>query len=82
MKPDKNSQRGQTLIEAVLLMVVMVMVWYMIQSGLSEMRFVQTVVQGPWTNMQGLIESGVPAPAAQARAQHPGHLSRSVSKEN
>jgi hypothetical protein len=78
----KLEQSGQVLVESVLLMTLLVFVSFAIVEGLEEMDFMGGVLKGPWSNMQGMIEAGVFADARQARSRHPGHLDRTISRQN
>jgi hypothetical protein len=84
MKITKSSsrrldQRGQFVIEAVLLMVLSI---GLLTAGLKLLRdgkVVSNLIDGPWDRVSGMIESGVWQPASQAAAHHPNQRSRSLS---
>ncbi len=84
MKKNKSSlplwnQRGQFVIEAVLLMVLSV---GLLMAGLKLLRdnkVVSNLVDGPWDKVAGMIESGAWEPADKAAAQHPNQQERNYS---
>ena len=74
------SQSGQMTMEAMLLMTVFLMVALSVHKRAISNGWVQTLVEGPWTHVQGMIEDGVWMKAgATSKAMHPSLLSRKGS---
>lgn len=76
-----NNQKGQLVVEAVLIMVVIVSLYAAFSNWAQGQEFTKKMVSGPWNMLSGMIESGTWNPPAQARAQHPNHLRRNISHE-
>ncbi len=80
-KPMLKNQKGQFVIEAVLLMIVMVGIFVASMNALRDSKFLSKLVSGPWERVAGMMESGVWAPAKEARQQHPNQKTRSITNE-
>ena len=77
-----RSQRGQILIEAVLLTVLAVGLMSLIVSGLQRTQFLQKLTVEPWENLRGMIECGVWQPCGidnPAPGLHPSSTDRILS---
>ncbi|QDK43778.1 MULTISPECIES: hypothetical protein [unclassified Bdellovibrio] len=74
-----GNQKGQFVIEAVLLMIVMVGIFVASMNALRDSKFLSKLVSGPWERVAGMMESGVWAPAKEARQQHPNQRDRSIT---
>lgn len=74
-----RNERGQFVIEAVLLMVVSVSFLLFGLRYLKENKTMGTLVSGPWEKTAGMIESGVWKPAPEAAKKHPNQIERSLS---
>ena len=79
MKNPRHNQRGQFVIEGVLLMVVMIGLFLSATRILREEAFLAKLVVGPWERVSGMIENGVWETPAASRDLHPNQLSRSNS---
>lgn len=77
MKKSRHNQRGQFVIEGVLLMIVMVGLFLSATRILREERFLAKLIGGPWERVSGMIEAGVWDPPATARDRHPNQIARS-----
>ena len=75
----RNSQKGQVLIEAVLLLVLMVGLWGAFSRYAKQQKWFESVVGGPWQSMRGMIENGVWDEPKKAQAKHPNNFNRVVS---
>ncbi len=80
-KMNMQNQKGQLLVEAVLLMVVMIGLTVFINQQLQERRFFQTLVTGPWTRLQGMVECGVWQPCRGQADLHPNTRARHISTD-
>lgn len=74
-----KNERGQFVIEAVLLMVVSVSVLLFGLRYMKENKTMATLVSGPWEKTAGMIESGVWKPAEEAAKKHPNQTERGLS---
>lgn len=70
MKTVRNN-KGQMLIETVLMMTVLLLVATLVASQFRENNFIASLVSGPWKNLSGMMQNGVWAPAEAGMAQHP-----------
>ncbi|WP_413583124.1 hypothetical protein [Bdellovibrio sp. HCB288] len=73
------NNKGQLVIEAVLLMVVMVGIFVASMNALRGSNFLANMISGPWDRVAGMMESGVWKPAKDARQMHPNQRSRGIS---
>ncbi|WP_413576527.1 hypothetical protein ACLVWU_00630 [Bdellovibrio sp. HCB290] len=73
------NRKGQLVIEAVLLMVVMVGIFVASMNALRGSNFLAKMVTGPWDRVAGMMESGVWSPAKDARQKHPNQRNRGIS---
>ena len=74
-----KNEKGQFVIEAVLLMVMSIGLLVVGLRLLRDGNVVSNLVSGPWEKMSGMIESGVWEPAAKAAAKHPNQRNRLLS---
>lgn len=79
MKKSRSNQKGQFVIEAVLLMVVMLSIFMASVNALKDGQYLAKLISGPWEKIAGMIESGVWDGAAAARKNHPNQLRRNVT---
>jgi hypothetical protein len=75
-------ESGQMTIEAILLMTVILGVALMISSEFREKKYLYKLVGGPWDYIQGMMESGVWAPAKKAQSMHPNFLYRHGTRKD
>lgn len=81
MKKALCNNKGQFLVESVLLMTFMVAALIWATGQLRENKFLAKMISGPWTKVSGMIESGVWEAPDAARAKHPNQLERSLTIE-
>lgn len=74
-----SNEKGQFVIEAVLLMIVMLGILIGSVNALRDSKFLAKLVSGPWERVSGMMESGVWKPAKDARQAHPNQTNRSIS---
>lgn len=74
-----SNRKGQFVIEAVLLMIVMLGVFMGGMNVLRDSNFLAKMITGPWDRVAGMMESGVWLPAKDARQKHPNQKNRSIS---
>lgn len=83
MNQPHSNNKGQFVIEAVLLMVVMVSVFMASVNFLKDKKFVAKLVSSPWIKISGMIEAGVWEDDKVSRKKHhPVVLTRAVSDSN
>lgn len=79
-KPEKlRSQRGQVIIEAVLLLTLGLFLWHGFSKYVSNSGWFSKMINGPWEQMAGMIEFGVWETPRKAKAMHPNRFDRVVS---
>lgn len=77
-----KSEKGQVIIEAVLLLIIFTGLWIGISTKIKNQRWMKTLIEdGPWPKLNGMIESGVWETNKQAQHLHPNNLDRSSSKK-
>ncbi len=74
-----KNQRGQFVIEAVLLMVVSIGFLYAGLRLLKSGNVMGNLVASPWKKVAGMIESGNWNVADEAAKKHPNQIDRSLS---
>jgi hypothetical protein len=71
-----SNQQGQQVLEAILLMTVFLAMAMAMSQAFQKKQLLANMLSGPWDSVRGLTESGVWAPSAAARANHPNHIKR------
>ncbi|KYG66833.1 hypothetical protein AZI86_07300 [Bdellovibrio bacteriovorus] len=79
MKRLVSNNRGQFLIETVLLMVLTIGLFIGASNFLREKKILSKMIGGPWEKVSGMIEAGVWASPDQARTKHPNQIKRSLT---
>ena len=77
-QPLRN-QRGQLVLEAILLMVVFMGITTLLTGYLRDHRVAAKLVSEPWAKLSGMIECGVWQPCAGGKGLHPGTTDRFLS---
>lgn len=76
----KNSQSGQAVVEAVLIIIVLLAMGRTVFSFIREQQLVQKMITQPWSYVSGMIECGVWKPcglhSGPVPGMHPGSRSR------
>ncbi len=67
----KQNNKGQMVVEMILVMLVMLAVFGAVKTGLKNNEAFQTLVQGPWRVLSGMIIAGSWLPPDQAVEKHP-----------
>ena len=73
-------EAGQMTIEMILIMILLISVALSLSNFAKDRGFAASMVEGPWTVVQGMIESGVWKKAPDAKNYHPNLLSRHASE--
>jgi hypothetical protein len=79
MKPLVRNNKGQFVIETVLLMFVTVSLFIWATGELRDRKILAKFIGEPWVKISGMIETGVWQEPSQARTSHPNQLKRSLS---
>lgn len=79
MKNAVRNQRGQFVIETVLIMLITVGAFMAGVNQLRESKMLAKLVGGPWSRVSGMIESGVWMDPAAAKQKHPNQIDRSLA---
>ena len=74
-----KDQSGQLFLEAILLMVALFAVFMIVANYVLSEEFAGSMVKGPFTVVQGVIENGVYKSADETRRFHPSHQRRQLS---
>ena len=72
-----GSQKGQGLVEAILLMAFIGSLSILVVSRLQSAQFLQNIVTRPWAMLAGMVECGVWEPCGPGK--HPGNRNRNLS---
>nr|CAE47787.1 hypothetical protein [Bdellovibrio bacteriovorus] len=81
MKKTLGNNKGQFLIESVLLMTFMVGALVWATGQLRENKYLAKMISGPWQKVSGMIEGGVWDTPDKAKSKHPNQLNRSLTVE-
>ncbi len=74
-----SKQAGQLMVEAVLLLTLVVFLWAGFSKFVKRQQWFDSLVNGPWQSISGMIESGVWKQPSVARNKHPNNFNRMVS---
>jgi hypothetical protein len=74
-----SDQKGQFLVESILLMVVFLGIFIAGTKSLRENHFLSNLIERPWAQVQGMIECGVWGPPKTACRFLPNQPKRSLS---
>jgi hypothetical protein len=78
----KIHQKGQVIIEAILLIVIIMGLWVFLAKTFNSSQYMKKLMQdGPWPRLSGMIESGVWETPSKAKSFHPNNLDRGASKK-
>lgn len=67
----KLNQRGQFVIEAVLLLVISLMLFLALIKSFKEHQIMENILVKPWEKVSGMIENGVWGLPNATRKRHP-----------
>lgn len=73
----KLNNKGQFVIEAILLIVVLLGVFMLTTRTLREQKVFQKLIAGNWPKISGMAENGVWEDPSTGRKKHPNQLDRS-----
>lgn len=75
-----KNQKGQAILETVLLFSLVVGVWLAVSQGLARSGVFQNVFGEPWLRLKNTIEFGVPTANSNIGSQHPAHPKRHATR--
>lgn len=73
---NKPGERGQMVVEMVLMLVVMAGVTIFVTKTFRDNDFIAKLVSGPWESLSGLIQNGVWGRPGETMSKHPNVLGR------
>ena len=73
------NQKGQMILEAVLLMTVFIGIVAAVASYFKSSEVFAQIVQGPWKNLNGMFQNGVWKPVGASDQIHPAMHNRHIS---
>lgn len=79
MKTRCGNQKGQLVIEAVLIMMVSTVALIWATNQVRQGNYLAKLIGGPWIAISGMIENGVWVAPAAGEAQHPNQINRSLT---
>ena len=79
MKFLHKNQKGQIVIESVLLAVLTMAIVMTTFNYLRDNKFLAKLIDGPWQKVAGMLECGVWDTQAKACTKHPNQLARSLT---
>lgn len=70
-----RSQSGQLIVEAILIMVALFAVTLIVANYFKKQDFFQSLIQGPWQSLSGMLENGGWGTPQATMQNHPnGHF--------
>lgn len=79
MKTTFRNNKGQFVIEAVLMMIVTIGFFLWGTNQLREGNVLAQLIEGPWSKVAGMLESGVWENPEAGRKLHPNQHGRSLT---
>lgn len=71
VKIKEQKQKGQLMIEMILIMFIFLGITLFIQKTFSSQQVLSKLIESPWSKLAGFMEAGVWASPKDARASHP-----------
>lgn len=78
-RQERNFQRGQMIIETILLAIVLLGITLFVADFFKREELIKKMISGPWQNLSGMIQNGVWAPSSQGMRSHPNSHNRHIS---
>jgi hypothetical protein len=75
-KPTIRNQKGQSSVEMVLIITVLVAIAITVSEGFRKNELFAKLVSGPWQSLAGLIQNGVWGTPKDTYSQHPNQFER------
>lgn len=76
-----RNQRGQFLVEGILLMVVFLGIATMVASYFRDKELIKNLVKAPWTSLAGMLQNSEWAAPDAGTINHPSRAGRHVTIE-
>jgi len=74
-----RSQRGQMMIEGVLIMVVLMGMTLLVARYFKDQELLKKLISGPWVSLAGLLQNGVWLPKDRGTLSHPNGHTRHIT---
>jgi len=78
-KPSVKNERGQFVVEGILIMVVFFGIVAMVGAFFHKSEVLKNLVKAPWTNLAGMLQNSEWEPATSGQARHPARAFRHVT---
>lgn len=79
MSLRRMNQKGQQVVEAVLIMVVFMAFTTMVASYFKDKEVLKRLISGPWVNLAGMLQNGVWLPKEKGAVSHPNGHTRHIT---
>lgn len=73
------NKKGQGTVEMILMMSVAMAVTIAVAKYFRDKELLSQMMNGPWTQLTGMIENGTWGPANKVHLSHPNYLRRHIS---
>ena len=73
------NRRGQAIVEAVLILLLLMAVTTFVSSQFKQNELMAKMVSGPWLRLAGMIQNGQWRPVNQSNGLHPTKQYRHIS---
>ncbi len=77
MHHNTSHNKGQAIVEAVLLLVLFISAALLVQSAFRERGFLSRIIGAPWTSIKSMVEKASWSP----KALHPNHTDMHTSTD-
>ncbi len=74
-----GNQKGQMLVEAVLIMVVFMAFTMLTAKYFKDKEFLKQLITGPWVALSGVLQNGVWLSPAKGAISHPNGHTRHIT---
>lgn len=76
-----NKESGQITVEAVLIITLFASVMIFTSRQIQSRRMLSSLVEAPWSYIQGMIENGIWGPVEAGKRNHPNQVTRHGSPQ-
>lgn len=78
MKPAVGNEKGQLIVEAVLIIVMLMGLTMLAANYFKNNELLKQMISGPWQNLAGMLQNGVWASRSSGAVIHPNSFGRNV----
>lgn len=79
VKAQVKSQRGQAIVEALLIMIIFLGIGLAVMSFFKDQEVLAKLVKGPWQSLSGVLQNGTWGEPGATAVKHPNTHYRHVS---